>query len=244
MNIALIGYGRMGKEVEAVASERAVSIGAVFTRANNRSGSGLTAQALKGVDVCIDFSAPEAVVDSVRAVAAAGIDLVVGTTGWDGQMETVRSIVSEGKIGFICASNFSPGVNLMMKLVREAGRLFDRHDEYDVAIHETHHSGKADSPSGTALTLASELLGAMKRKREMQVGNPKGIIPTQNLHVSSTRVGSVAGIHKVQFDSPFDSVELIHTARSRRGFASGALHAAEWIQGKKGFYTINDLLDQ
>lgn len=243
MKIALIGHGRMGKEIASMAAERGIAVGAVFTGSNNRSGSGLTPQALRGVDVCIDFSVPEAVVDSVRAAAAAGVNLVVGTTGWDQQVETVRSIVMDRKVGFIYASNYSPGVNLMMRLVREAGRLFDRHTEYDVAIHETHHSGKADSPSGTALNLASELLGVMNRKKEMKAGNPAGAIEPETLHVSSTRVGSVAGVHRVQFDSPFDSVELIHTARSRRGFASGALHAAEWIRGKKGFYTINDLLD-
>jgi 4-hydroxy-tetrahydrodipicolinate reductase len=242
MNIALIGHGKMGKEVESLAEERRIKILRVFSSGNNPSGAGLTKESLKGVDVCIDFSTPAAVVENITAVVEAGKNMVVGTTGWQQQTEQVKSIVKKHKVGFLHSSNFSLGVNLLMQMVLDAAHLVDRYSEYDVTIHEVHHRGKADSPSGTALSLGSIVLQSMKRKSSILHETPRAALKPEQLHVTSSRVGHVVGKHTVLFDSEFDSIELVHTAKSRRGFALGALVAAEWLNGKKGFYTMKDVI--
>lgn len=242
MNIALIGYGKMGKEVEAVAKEKGVPIAKIFTLENNTGGLGLTKDSLKGVDVCIDFSFPENVLDNIEAVADCGKNIVVGTTGWYDRLDHVKKIVKEKKIGFLYAANFSLGVNIFSQIVMVAARLFDKHSEYDVSLNEVHHKDKADSPSGTALSLASTILQMMKRKSELLTTASHGPIRPHQLHVLSARVGHVAGKHAVLFDSESDAVELVHTAKSRRGFAVGAVVAAEWLKGKKGFYTMRDVI--
>jgi 4-hydroxy-tetrahydrodipicolinate reductase len=242
MNIALIGHGRMGKEVEAVAKEKGVKIASVFTDENNTGGLGISPDTLKGVDVCVDFSAPTAVLDNIEAVADCGKNIVVGTTGWYDRLESVKKLVKEKKIGFLYSSNFSLGVNIFSQVVMDASRLFEKYSDYDVAIHEVHHKGKADSPSGTALSLGSVVLQSLKRKTEILHETAHGQIKPHQIHITSTRLGHVLGTHCVTFDSEFDSVELIHRAKSRRGFALGAIVAAEWLKGKKGFYTMRDVI--
>ncbi len=242
MNIALIGYGRMGKEVELVAKEKGLKVVGIFTEENNTGGLGIADDLLKNVDVCIDFSTPKAVIDNIEAVAECGKSIVVGTTGWYDKLDHVKKLVKERKIGFLYASNFSLGVNIFSQIVMDAGRLFEKHSEYDVAISEMHHRGKADSPSGTALSLGSIVLQSLKRKTAILHEAPHGQIKTEQLHVTSTRVGSVTGTHAVVFDSECDSIELVHRAKNRRGFALGAVVAAEWLKGKKGFYTMRDVI--
>lgn len=242
MNLALIGYGRMGKEVETVARERGLKILKIFTEENNIGSLALTSEALRDVDVCIDFSTPAVVLDNIKAVAACGKNLVVGTTGWYDRLEDVKKLVREKKIGFLYSSNFSLGANLFYQIVADAARLFEKYSEYDVAISEVHHNKKADSPSGTALSLGSLILQQYRRKKELLTETShKEIMPTQ-LHVTSTRVGHVTGKHSVVFDSECDSIELVHTAKNRRGFALGAVVAAEWLKGKKGFFTMKDVI--
>jgi 4-hydroxy-tetrahydrodipicolinate reductase len=242
MNIVLIGYGRMGKEVESVAKEKGIKIARVFDAENNTGGIGINGETLKGVDVCIDFSVPAAVVANVEAVAECGKNIVVGATGWYNRLDDVKKIVKEKKIGFLYSSNFSLGVNIYSQIVMDAAHLFAQYSEYDVAIHEVHHRGKADSPSGTALSLGASVLQNMRRKSELLNETPHAALRPTQLHVSSTRVGSVMGKHTVMFDSESDTIELIHTAKSRRGFAVGAIVAAEWLKGKKGFYTMRDVI--
>lgn len=242
MNIALIGHGKMGKEVELVAKEKGAKVVAVFDVDNNTSGLGITREALKNVDVCIDFSTPAAVLDNIEAVASCGKNMVVGTTGWYDKLEHVRSLVKAKNIGFLYAGNFSLGVNIFSQIVMDAARLFDKYADYDVSIHEVHHKGKADSPSGTALSLGAVVLQAMRRKQEILHETARGPIKPSQLHVTSSRVGHVAGKHTVLFDSECDSIELVHTAKGRRGFALGAIVAAEWLKGKKGFYTMRDVI--
>lgn len=242
MNLALIGYGRMGKEVESVARERGATILKIFTEENNSGGLALTAEALRDVDVCIDFSTPTAVWENIKAVAACRKNLVVGTTGWYDRLNDVRKLVKEKNIGFLYSANFSLGVNLFYQIVTDAARLFEKYSEYDVAITEVHHNKKADSPSGTALSLGSLLLQQYRRKKELLTETShNAIMPTQ-LHVTSTRVGHVTGKHSVIFDSECDSIELVHTAKNRRGFALGAVVAAEWLKGKRGFFTMKDVI--
>ncbi len=242
MNIALIGYGKMGKEVERVAAERGIRIAKIFEAGNNDGGEGLTKDARKTVDVCIDFSSPEAVMDNIDAVTSSGHNMVVGTTGWYDRLDQVRKMVKERKTGFLFAPNFSLGVNIFHQIVMDAARLFERYPQYDVAITEVHHRGKADSPSGTALSLASEVLKVDKRKNELVTDTLHGPIKQHQLHVTSTRVGAVTGRHSVLFDSDCDTIELVHTAKNRTGFAVGAIVAAEWLKGKKGFFTMRDVI--
>ena len=242
MNIALIGHGKMGKEVESLAAERGIKVLRTFTSRNNPSGTGLTKESLKSVDVCIDFSTPATVVGNIEAVVRAGKSIVVGTTGWHQQTEQVRTLVKKRGVGLLHSSNFSLGVNLLMQVVLDVAHLIDRYPEYDVAISEVHHRGKVDSPSGTALSLGSIVLQNVKRKKTILHETPRATLKPEELHVTSTRVGNVVGKHTVVFDSEFDSIELVHTAKSRKGFALGALVAAEWLKGKKGFYTMKDVI--
>jgi 4-hydroxy-tetrahydrodipicolinate reductase len=242
MNIALIGYGKMGKEVEAAAKARGQAVSKVFDIHNNTGSLGLTAEALKGVDVCIEFSTPGTVVDNITAAAGCGKNIVVGTTGWYDRLDGVKKIVKQSKIGFLYSPNFSLGVNIFEQVVSHAAHLMDRYSQYDVAVMESHHRGKADSPSGTALAIASCVLKGMKRKTEILSETARGQIRPQQLHVTSSRFGSVTGTHAVVFDSEADSIELIHTAKNRSGFALGAVVAAEWLKGKKGFYTMRDVI--
>ena len=244
MNLALIGYGRMGKEVELVAKEKGIKIVSVFTEENNTGGLGLTPDSLKHVDVCIDFSSPGSVIDNIEAVADCGKNVVVGTTGWYEKLDQVRKLVKEKKIGLLYASNFSFGLNVFSQLVVDASRMFEKHSEYDVAVHEVHHKGKADSPSGTALSLGSVILQSLKRKTEILHETSHGQIQPHQLHITSTRVGHVTGTHSVLFDSECDSIELVHRAKGRRGFALGAIVAAEWLKGRKGFFTMRDVILQ
>jgi 4-hydroxy-tetrahydrodipicolinate reductase len=242
MNVALIGYGRMGKEVESVAKEKGVKVVRIFTEQDNTSGLGIDEVSLKGVDVCIDFSTPEVVLDNIEAVAECGKNIVVGTTGWYDKLEQVKKLVKQNRIGLMYATNFSLGVNLFSQIVADAAHLFEKYSDYDVSISEVHHRGKKDSPSGTALSLGEIILHSLRRKSELMTDTSHGEIKPQQLHVTSARVGFVTGKHTVTFDSECDGVELIHTAKSRRGFALGAVVAAEWLKGKKGIYTMKDVI--
>ncbi len=242
MNLGLIGYGKMGKEVEAVAKEKGITIAAILEIGDNAGGRGITRETLKGVDVCIDFSSPASVIANIEAVAACGKNLVVGTTGWYDRIDYVRKLVKEKKIGFLYAANFSLGINLFSQIMMDACHLVDRYAEYDVAMTEVHHRGKTDSPSGTALSLGALLLQSMKRKSELLTETSHAALKSHQLHITSTRVGGVTGKHSVIFDSESDSIELIHTAKNRLGFARGAIVAAEWLKGKKGFYTMRDVI--
>lgn len=242
MNLALIGHGKMGQEVERAAQEKGFKIVKIFEVDENQDGSALTKESLKSVDVCMEFSSPEAVLSNIEAVADCGKNIVVGTTGWYDRLDYVRKLVKEKKIGLLYASNFSLGVNIFNQIVMDAAHQLEKYSQYDVAINEIHHRGKADSPSGTALTLGRTILQVLKRKSELVTEIQHGAIKPHQLHVTSTRMGTVTGKHTVLFDSDADSIELVHTAKSRSGFAQGAIVAAEWLKGKKGFYTMRDVL--
>ncbi len=183
---------------------------------------------LSDADVWIDFTDPSAVIENIKAAAAARVALVVGTTGWYDRLDEARLLVEESGIGFVYGSNFSVGVNLMLKITRYAAELFSRFPSHDPFIEEAHHKFKKDAPSGTALSL--------KRIVEAEYDRE---VPT-----SSLRVGYFPGAHTVGFDSEADTLEIVHTARSRAGFAAGALLAAEWIKGRKGFYEFSQIIDE
>ena len=234
MRIALFGYGKMGHEIESVAREQGETIAQVFDEFRL-----VQADALGEVDVCIDFSTPDAVVGNIRAAIHARKDIVVGTTGWNQHLPEFRDTVKD--MGLLYSSNFSLGMNYFFRMVKRSAELMNHAENYDPSIHEIHHRQKMDSPSGTALTLARILIDGIDRKTEILTAPPAGAIKPGMLHVSSTRVGTVAGTHTVSFDSSEDLIELTHVAKTRRGFAMGALAAARWLHGRKGIYTMDDV---
>ena len=239
MNIALFGYGKMGKEVERVAIARGHEIAGRFD-----VGDPLDANALRNasIDVAIDFTEASAVPSHVKAAAEAGIAIVIGTTGWEPQLENIKKHVAEFKIGCMIGSNFSVGVNLFLDIVRIASRELDAAG-YDAYVLEAHHNMKKDFPSGTALRLGEAVLEGMRTKSKMISRLPDGeAIPSDALLISSIRAGTIAGKHIVGFDSDEDSIEFIHTAKSRKGFASGAVRAAEWIEHKTGFFRFEEVI--
>lgn len=242
MNIAIIGYGKMGKEIEAVARERNITVAKIFDAKNNPDGSGLTKESLDRVDVCIEFTSPFSVLNNIHAIARAGKNVVVGTTGWYDKLSEVTQMVKKSKIALLYAPNFSLGVNLFYQIVYTAAKIFDRFEMYDVAISEIHHKEKADSPSGTALALGNIFTQNMHRKKEILHETAHSKIKPEQLHISSTRVGTVFGQHTVVLDSDADNIELTHRAKNRRGFALGALIAAEWLKGKHGVFTMKDVI--
>jgi 4-hydroxy-tetrahydrodipicolinate reductase len=234
MRIALFGYGKMGHEIETAARERGETVAEVFDEYRP-----VELDALDGVDICIDFSTPDAVVGNIRLAIEAKRDIVVGTTGWNDHLPEFRSALKDS--GLLYSSNFSLGMNYFFRMVRRAAELMNNGSEYDPFVHEIHHRQKLDSPSGTAFTLAHILIDEIERKKEILTRPPDGKIKPEMLHVSSTRVGTVAGTHTVGFDSEADCIELTHVAKTRRGFALGALAAARWLRGRKGIYTMDDV---
>ncbi|MGH9346452.1 MAG: 4-hydroxy-tetrahydrodipicolinate reductase [Vicinamibacterales bacterium] len=218
MRILLVGFGRMGALVEELALEHGHEIAGRITRET-------AASEWPAAEVAIDFSTAEAVRRTVPRLAARGTSLVIGTTGWRAHEAELRAAAAG--VGVVASANFSIGVNLFEMLVAEAGRLMRSQPDYGAWIHELHHAAKKDAPSGTALLLRDALAGA---------GFPRPI------DIASTRAGSIPGTHVIGFDGPSDTIELRHTARDRRAFAKGALVAAEWIRGRRGWYSMRDVL--
>lgn len=240
MNIAIIGHGKMGKEIEKTALERGLKVTAMIDpEKETATHKEITEEVLKDADVCIDFTRPDVAVENIKKIAALGKNMVVGTTGWHENLEKVKKIVEKSGIGFIYATNFSIGVNVFFRIMENAAKLVNNVPEYDIKVHEIHHTQKLDAPSGTAKTIANILIKNIERKKKMVTENPG----KEDLLVSSERTGTVPGTHIVTFDSEADTIELKHEAKGRAGFALGAVMAAEWVNGKKGFYEIHDMMD-
>ena len=244
MKIALIGYGRMGKEIESIAMHRGHTLIRIDPNSQEAQFKSISKESLDGVDVAIEFTHPSAVIQNIEQASAMGVNMVVGTTGWYDQMDKVSGIISKSDTGLIWSGNFSLGVNFFTRIVEHAASLIDGIDGYDISISESHHAKKADSPSGTALMLGKSILKQMTRKDAIVTERLDRQISPNELHISSTRCGLIPGIHRVTIDSAADSIELTHTARTRQGFALGAVLAAEFIAGKKGVYSIDDLMNE
>ena len=242
LRIALVGTGRMGRAVAAVAEERGHAVVARFDEANPLLAS-RDPDVLHGADVCVDFSVPDVALDQIHQYAFWGVDAVVGTTGWTGELAKVREWVEEGQNGMLWAPNFSLGVALVVRALRGLLPLLDRLDDYDAAVHEIHHVHKLDSPSGTALRLAEELLAGLERKTHVESETQHGAIGAGALHVTSARLGHVFGEHTVTLDSAVDTLEITHRAKDRRAFAVGAVRAAEWVHGRQGLFTLEDMIE-
>lgn len=228
MKIALIGYGTMGRLIERLAVDAGNEIGVIIDDADAGLSSADLAAKLRGSDVAIDFTTAGAVRRNVEACVAAGVPLVEGTTGWQGERGEIERVVRDGIGAFVFGANFSIGVNLFYRIVERAAELFAKFRQYETFIEEQHHSRKLDAPSGTALKL-HEIVS-----RHI----------TSEFTVSATRAGNIPGTHRVGFDGPADQILLEHTARSREGFALGSLMAAEWIVGKHGFFEFTDVMDE
>jgi 4-hydroxy-tetrahydrodipicolinate reductase len=244
MNVAIVGYGRMGRQIEKILNEKSIKVGATIDKfAEDAQFNQLNADALKGIDVAIDFSFPDTVIDNFRIYIENGVNVVMGTTGWFDRMDEVKKMVND-QIGVIWSGNFSLGVNLFFKVVEAAGKIFNHFSDYDSFLYEIHHNQKKDSPSGTAKMIGDILLKELDHKNKGVEEKLDRKINEDETHFASIRGGSVPGTHVVVFDSEADSVELKHTARNRNGFALGAIVAAKWIYNKKGFFSINDYMNE
>lgn len=233
----------MGRAVEAVALERGHRVALRLDGSSNAAGSALTAGALEGVDVAVDFSVGEAVATNVERAAAAGVDMVVGTTGWEADRDRVFRAVQDAGTGLVHAPNFSVGVHVFLRLAALAGRLAGAVDGYDVHVTEAHHRHKRDHPSGTARRLAEILLEHLSGKERWTAELPAdGPVAPEALQVAVSRVGEEPGTHAVGLDGPDDRIEVRHSARSRGGFARGAVMAAEWLRGRRGIHDMDDIL--
>lgn len=227
MRIAIVGYGRMGRMIERLAVDRGITVATKLDEFNNAAFEGIHPANFNDVDVAIDFSIPSAVVGNIERIAELGVNMVVGTTGWQQQMQHVKSVIERCGTGLVWSPNYSVGVNAFFRIVSAAAKLLAGEPEYEAWAWEIHHSAKKDAPSGTLLKLVDEMRKAGYDRR---------------VDTASSRAGTIAGTHEVGFDSAADTITLRHTARSREGFALGAIKAAEWVAGKKGFYEFGDVL--
>jgi 4-hydroxy-tetrahydrodipicolinate reductase len=227
VNLAIVGYGKMGRLIDQLAPEFGFSVPLKLDEYNNAGQSGITSENFLGIDVAIEFSTPETAVANIEAVTALQVPIVVGTTGWTREIDRVRGIVERSGTGLVWSPNFSIGVNVFFRVVAEAARLLKDEKTYGAWAWEIHHSAKKDAPSGTLLKLVDEM---------RQAGY---VLPVDT---GSNRAGMHPGTHEIGFDSSADTITLRHAARSREGFARGALRAAQFIAGKTGFWEFSEIL--
>jgi 4-hydroxy-tetrahydrodipicolinate reductase len=236
MKIALIGYGKMGKAIEEIAVAKGHTIVLRVSRDNKEDN---TVDKLRTADVAIEFTGPESAYDNIIRCLDAGVPVVSGSTGWLTRMAEVRAYCTAKNGAFLYASNFSVGVNLFFELNKQLAALMIDHPEYEPRITEIHHTQKRDAPSGTAITLAEQLLEKIHRKKGWVNHISDNL---DELEIVSERVDPAPGTHTIAYESDIDTITITHTAHNRRGFASGAVLAAEYIAGKKGIYEMSDVL--
>ncbi|MEI9935106.1 MAG: 4-hydroxy-tetrahydrodipicolinate reductase [Ferruginibacter sp.] len=237
MKIALIGYGKMGKTIEqiAVAKNHTIELKIDFDNQHD-----LTGENLRKCDVAIEFTGPESAVENIYKCFDAGVPVVSGSTGWLTNLENVEKKCIEKGAAFLYASNFSIGVNIFFEVNKKLAQLMERQKEYNVSLEEIHHTQKKDAPSGTAITLAEQILENVHRKKQW-VNHESDF--ADNLVIISERINTAPGTHKIKYSSPIDDIEIIHTAHNRDGFAAGALLAAEFLKDKKkGIYGMKEVL--
>lgn len=240
MKIALVGTGQMGQAVADVAPTKGHEVVAQFDSENPFLGA--SSKALKAVDVAVDFSLPSLALDHIRRYCEWEQPAVVGTTGWYDDIDTVNALVAEHEASLLYAPNFSLGVAVVRRAMEAVAPLLNELNDYDPFVQEVHHTKKIDSPSGTAQMLGELLVDKLDRKDYVEPETQHQRIDPAAVHVTSTRAGSVFGEHTVTFDGPYDQIAVEHRAKNRRGFAAGAVRAAEWLVGRQGLFTLDDVL--
>ncbi len=238
MKVALIGYGKMGKEIERVLLERGHSVVLIVDIQNPQD---LHPKNMEAVDVAIEFSSPQSAFGNIKKCLECGTPVVCGTTAWLDNYDEAVELCKRNDGAFFYASNYSIGVNVFFKVNRELARLLNRFPDYDVSLEEVHHTQKKDAPSGTAITLAEGILAEVERKKTWMCGTTT---EPSELEIGAIRRSVVPGIHTVTWESDVDRITINHDAKSRRGFAVGAVLAAEFLCGKKGVYSMDDLMNQ
>jgi 4-hydroxy-tetrahydrodipicolinate reductase len=236
MKIALLGYGKMGHEIERIVVRMGHEISLIIDSADDWEKSGST---LKESDIAIDFSVPDQVVENIYRCFENGVPVIVGTTGWNDKLEQVKKTCYDRDQSLFYSTNFSIGVNLFFDLNRHLAKLMSERSEYEISIEETHHIHKQDTPSGTAIVLANDIIQNISRLAKWVKENPDN---PEELAIKSFRVENVSGTHKIRYESEDDMIEIVHSAKNRRGFAMGAIMAAEWLIGRKGYFEMKDML--
>ncbi|MBP6659736.1 MAG: 4-hydroxy-tetrahydrodipicolinate reductase [Chitinophagales bacterium] len=243
MKIALIGYGKMGKAIHELANEKNVKLDkkhydiSLIIDVDNRNS--ITKEDLQQVDVAIEFTSPHTAVENIKWCFDADIPVVVGSTGWTDNLTEINQYAIDNNKAFLFAPNFSIGVNIFFEVNRYLAQIMNNHDEYNILLEEIHHTEKKDAPSGTGLHAALDILKRIERKKDWINNETKNI---ETLSILSKREENVPGTHIVTYESAIDKIDLIHTAHNRKGFAGGALLAADWILNKKGAYSMEDVL--
>jgi 4-hydroxy-tetrahydrodipicolinate reductase len=228
MKLALVGYGKMGRNIERLAPDYGCEVKLRLDVDNNANFEGLTAANFRGIDAAIEFSTPATAVENIERLAHLGVNTVLGTTGWLRDIDRARAAVEKAGTALVWSANFSVGVNLFAQMVSEAAQLFAGQKEYEAWAWEIHHSAKKDAPSGTLLALVERMKKSGYDRR---------------IDSGSNRAGAHPGTHEIGFDSPDDTITIRHSARGRDGFSRGALRAAQWIAGKKGFYEFREIVN-
>jgi 4-hydroxy-tetrahydrodipicolinate reductase len=235
MTIALLGYGKMGKEIEAIALQRGHTI---VLKVDESNASTFTNDELKKADVAIEFSTPHTVISNIKKCFEAQVPVIVGTTGWYDSFAEIEKECQQKNGALFHATNFSLGVNLFFKVNSYLAELMNKYDSYNVEMEEIHHIHKLDKPSGTAISLANQVLEKIERKKNWSITDYN----SDMLFIKDVREGEVPGTHIIKYTSAVDDIEIMHKAHNRKGFALGAVIAAEYIKGKKGIFTMNDLI--
>lgn len=239
MKLAIIGYGRMGHLIKEIAENRGHKIVCTIDVDNNDS---FNSEEFRNADAAIEFSTPGTAVNNILSCFAAGVPVVSGTTGWLDALPDIKDMCAKGKGTLLYGSNFSIGVNIFMAVNRYLAEVMNEFPEYSPSMMEIHHIHKLDHPSGTAITLADDLIAAVDRVKCWQEPEPGKELDPKALPINHAREGEVPGTHIITWDSPVDKITISHEAKSRQGFALGAVKAAEWIKGHKGFFTVADML--
>jgi len=236
MNIGILGYGKMGKTIEGIAIQDKHNI---LFKINSKNTKHFNIESLKSVDVVIEFSRPECAYENIKFCLEHQVNVVSGTTGWMDKLSDVKQLATDNGCGFIYASNFSIGVNIFFEINQLLAKLMNRQQQYSAAVHEIHHTQKLDAPSGTGITLGSDIVKVIDRYQQWVT---EGDQAAPLLSLTSERIDPAPGTHTVSFQSEVDTIEIKHIAHSRDGFARGAVLAAEWLHGKSGVYTMKDVL--
>ena len=235
MKIALLGYGKMGKEIESIALQRNHSI---VLKVDESNADTFSVEALQNADIAIEFSTPHTVIKNITKCFEAQVPIIVGTTGWYDHFSEIEKKCADKNGTLFYASNFSLGVNLFMKVNSYLAEIMNKYETYNVEMEEIHHIHKLDKPSGTAITLANQIIEKLDRKTNWSISEKENT----TLFIKDKREGEVPGTHIIKYTSEVDDIEIMHKAHNRRGFALGAVIAAEFLKGKKGIFTMNDLL--